>query len=364
MADREEQDTMEQDSAEQRARTSNIAPEPERPPRWPGKRPDPRDDRYRVARPGYRRSRAALIAGLLVAVLVGLFLTYTGQLAALLLQPPALTQATPAQTATPFPTATLTPRPTATLTPRPTATPNSVASRNAQMGCAVHLPRPEPVVVYNGKYPYAKQAAPHEVALTFDDGPTPYSTPSILSFLERTHTPATFFVEGNYAQTWPNLIAREWRDGFAIGVHTWDHPDMTLLTPQQMRFQLGGTLKAIHNVIGADACIWFWRPPYGNYNAMVLTEARNAGLTTVMWDVDPQDWSRPGTQVIADRVMAQVHPGAIIILHDGPALREQTAAALPQIVAGLKMRGYTLVTLPKLLADGHYPGVSQPSAHP
>ena len=253
------------------------------------------------------------------------------------------------ETATPTPAA-------ATPTAASPVTPNLTALHNAQDGCALGAPDPLGVV-FTGTNAAAAQPVPNEVALTFDDGPTPYSTPPILTVLEQTHTPATFFVEGQYITQWPYLVQREWNDGFAIGVHTWDHPLMTRQTPAQMQHQIGDTISALHAALGAQTCVWLWRPPYGDYNGAVVQMAQSYGLSTIMWDVDPQDWSRPGTEQIVARVLAQVHPGAIILMHAGPALREQTADALPAILAGLKARGLTPVTLPKLLADGHYPGV-------
>lgn len=234
--------------------------------------------------------------------------------------------------------------------------------RNAHMGCAVGAPPPMANVVGTALN-YANPSAPvNEVALTFDDGPTPYSTPAILDFLEQSHTPATFFDEGSYISIWPYLVQREWKDGFAIGLHSWDHPQMTHLSLEQRQFQFGATVNAFHNALGSDACVWFWRPPYGDYNGTVVQEAQGYGLTTVMWDVDPSDWSRPGVNSIANRVLSAVHPGAIVLMHDGPALRDQTANALPLIVAGLQQRGLTPVTLPRLLADSHYAGVHTISA--
>lgn len=85
-------------------------------------------------------------------------------------------------------------------------------------------------------------------------------------------------------------------------------------------------------------------------NDAVVTLARSLGLSTVAWDVDPQDWSNPGVRTIVNRVLSAVHPGAIILMHDGYQDRAQTAQALPLIIKGLKRRGYTPVTLPVLLA--------------
>jgi peptidoglycan/xylan/chitin deacetylase (PgdA/CDA1 family) len=181
-----------------------------------------------------------------------------------------------------------------------------------------------------------------------------------LTALEQAHTPATFFVEGQYARQWPDLVRREWNDGFAIGMHTWDHPMMTLLTPEQRRFQFSATLQALHQALGPRACLWFWRPPYGAWDGAVVAMARSYGLTTIMWDDDTRDWTRPGSAAIAATALAEAHPGAIILMHDGPALREETAAALPRIVAGLRARGLRPVTLPQLLADAHLSGMANP----
>jgi peptidoglycan/xylan/chitin deacetylase (PgdA/CDA1 family) len=297
--------------------------------------------------------RAAILAAIAAVLLIaGIALSGLGierwGLIGFVEQPassPAATQAS---------TATLPPAPTDT----PSPTPNPNLGRNAAMGCAQGVPVPTASVLFGARDYQTGGAAPREVALTFDDGPTPYTTPPILDELERTHTPATFFVLGLYTHIWPYLVQREWSDGFAIGVHSWDHPYMTFLADGQMPHQFGDTLAAIHSAIGLDTCIWFWRPPYGAYNAHVVGIAQRYRLSTVMWNADPSDWARPGPQVIANRALAQARPGSIVVMHDGPAHREQTLAALPLILDGLRARGLTPVTLPRLLADSHYPGVS------
>jgi peptidoglycan/xylan/chitin deacetylase (PgdA/CDA1 family) len=230
-------------------------------------------------------------------------------------------------------------------------------ARNAAMGCSSGAPPAQYAPIYTSKSFQPGAPPPNEVALTFDDGPTPYTTPPILDYLEQNHVPATFFVEGSYARIWPYLVQREWNSGFAIGMHSWDHPVLTILPDSQMPHQFGESLDAIHAAIGKDACIWFWRPPYGSYNPRILGIAQSYGLTTVMWDSDSVDYSRPGPERIAATVLSQARPGGVILMHDGPARREQTLAALPLILAGLKARGLRPVTLPQLLADSNYPGV-------
>jgi peptidoglycan-N-acetylglucosamine deacetylase len=262
-----------------------------------------------------------------------------------------------------------------TATPLPTSTPGLVGegagggatgfptftgSPSSARGCpGGQAPKPVSWDVHSAAGYGAKVR--NTVALTFDDGPTPFSSPPIISYLEKTHTPATFFVLGQYAKAYPWLIQREAADGFTIGIHTWSHPDMRLLTPPQRAWQFAATIQQLHADLGATSCLWLWRPPYGSDDSAIIKQAGAFGLTTIIWNVDPQDWSRPGTMVIVDRVLSQVRPGSIILMHDGPAAREQTAAALPYILAGLRKRHLTPVSLPQLLL-GYQPAASTVTA--
>jgi peptidoglycan-N-acetylglucosamine deacetylase len=227
-------------------------------------------------------------------------------------------------------TTTSRPAPTATILP-------------FQSGCGPNV-SPASSVIWTS-------SAQHEVALTFDDGPTADDTAAILGTLEQTHTPATFFLVGANVQQHPDLVSREVHDRFTLGIHTWDHPDMTKLSPQQGEWELAATAQAIHNALGADYCLRYWRPPFGAYNDAVVSLARSLGLSTVTWDIDPRDWSQPGVNTIVNRILSAVHSGAIILLHDGENSRWQTAQALPLILKGLRRRGYVPVTLSQLLAD-------------
>lgn len=235
-----------------------------------------------------------------------------------------------------------------------------VAAHNAALGCAPNAPTPLPGVLYGGNYRGSKLPAPKEVAITFDDGPSTASTPTILSILERTHTQATFFVEGQWVTQHPDLLLREWNDGDAIGNHSWDHPMMAHLTKDQLAHQFGDTNDAIHRILGADACLWLYRPPYANYNPLVLQTAQSYGLSTITWDDGSLDWGvpRPSPQDLAHRVLVGLHPGAVILFHDGPNKHPHTEQAVPLVIQELVAHGYLPVTLPRLLADCHYPGVT------
>jgi peptidoglycan-N-acetylglucosamine deacetylase len=260
-------------------------------------------------------------------------------------------------TATLIPTATMAPTMTPTVALTPTPTQNPLVTGGIDLGCGPTPTHPASHVVWVGP------GAFNEVALTFDDGPSPDRTETMLTTLEQTHTPATFFVVGASAHTRPNLIAREAADGFAIGIHTWDHPFMTKLTPAQRAWELASTAQAIHADLGPHYCLRYWRPPFGDYNSQVVAQTQAMGLTTVTWSVDPRDWSDPGVSVIVQRVLSAARPGSIILLHDGYFNRNETAQALPQIIQGLRARGLVPVTLPQLLA-GAPPATLTPTSVP
>jgi peptidoglycan/xylan/chitin deacetylase (PgdA/CDA1 family) len=111
--------------------------------------------------------------------------------------------------------------------------------------------------------------------------------------------------------------------------------------------QLASTLRAIRALSGYTPCVF--RPPYGDYDAEVVRVARALGLAMVLWNVDPADYTLPGTAAIEQRVLAQVQPGAIVLSHDGGGPRGQTLAAYPAIIRALRTRGYRFVTVPQLL---------------
>jgi len=184
-----------------------------------------------------------------------------------------------------------------------------------------------------------------EVALSFDDGPSPF-TARFVDMLRANNAVATFFMIGEqlgpgYRQT----LLSELRDGDALGDHTWSHPD--LVRAGGVRSQLQRTLQAIQRLSGYTPCVF--RPPYGDYNASVLASARSLGLATITWDVDPSDYTLPGVAAIEQRVLAQVRPGSIVLSHDGGGPRGQTLAAYPYIIRALRARGYRFVTVPQLL---------------
>ena len=187
-----------------------------------------------------------------------------------------------------------------------------------------------------------------EVALTFDDGPGPY-TPAILDTLIRHHVPATFFPVGFMIDDFPDSIRREIANGFAIGDHTENHPRLTTLSPESQEAELFDQAET-HVRHGAPFPRLF-RPPYGAYDATTLEALRRHRMLMILWTVETGDYERPGDAAIVQHVLAGVHPGAIVLLHDGGGDRSETVAALPEIIRALRARKYRLVTVPQLLLD-------------
>jgi peptidoglycan-N-acetylglucosamine deacetylase len=185
-----------------------------------------------------------------------------------------------------------------------------------------------------------------EIALTFDDGPSPY-TRAILRVLRRAGVRATFFPVGYSLDRWPRSLAAEARAGHVVGDHTLDHAALAPLPFRGQLREIRGEARRLRR--HGLPRVRLVRPPYGSYDKGTLTIARRLGLLVVMWSVDSEDYTRPGRARIVRNVMAGAKPGAIVLMHDGGGPREQTVAALPTIIRRLRGRGFRLVTVPELL---------------
>jgi peptidoglycan/xylan/chitin deacetylase (PgdA/CDA1 family) len=195
-------------------------------------------------------------------------------------------------------------------------------------------------------------SAKREIALTFDDGPGPY-TPGVLAALRREHAPATFFEVGFMLEYFHASTSATVAAGFPIGDHTQLHQNMAALSAADQRNQLLDQ-AASTSQYGAPFPRLF-RPPYGVYTASTLRLLRKYGMLMVMWTVDSQDYLRPGVPAIVHNVVSGARPGAIVLMHDAGGDRTQTVAALPKIIRDLRARGYRLVTVPRLLLDNPPP---------
>jgi peptidoglycan-N-acetylglucosamine deacetylase len=210
--------------------------------------------------------------------------------------------------------------------------------------------------------PFVKEGGDRgrDVALTFDDGPGPY-TPGVLSVLEHFHVHATFFEIGEMLRYFSTSTERELRDGDVIGDHTETHPEMATLSARAQHEELFEQILHIE-LVGGPRPVLF-RPPYGSYDATTMRELHALHLLMVLWSADTGDYLQPGVSVIVQRALSGAHPGAIILMHDAGGTRTQTIAALPAIIRDLRARGFHLVTVPELLRDDPPPpGQTLPSS--
>jgi peptidoglycan/xylan/chitin deacetylase (PgdA/CDA1 family) len=201
-------------------------------------------------------------------------------------------------------------------------------------------------------------AAGREIALTFDDGPSG-STPEVLDVLDAHGARGTFFVVGRWVEQLPRVVRAIAERGHEVGNHTWTHFDASAVPDEELwRDELRRTSETISATAGRAPVLF--RPPYGHEPEHFATVAAECGLgTTVLWSVDPKDWeSNEDGGLIEARVLAEAHPGAIVLHHDGDVRDDLnrgspqagTIRALPRILGQLADDGYRFVTVSELLA--------------
>ena len=219
------------------------------------------------------------------------------------------------------------------------------------------LPSPYRVAQYG--------ASAKQIAITFDDGPDPEWTPKILDVLRKENVKATFFVIGLEAQKFSSLTQRIYGEGHEIGNHTFTHPDISVISPQLMKLELNLTERLFASSLGTKTILF--RAPYSvdqepdtadQVKPLELTQS--LGYITVGDRIDPNDW-RTNPSRSAEEITAEVlrhlppcgpNPGAcgnILLLHDGGGDRHATVEALPEIIAGIRARGFELVPVSQLL---------------
>ena len=203
--------------------------------------------------------------------------------------------------------------------------------------------------------------APHKIAITFDDGPDPKWTPKILDILKQKKAPATFFVIGENANRFPQILKREYNDGDEIGNHTYTHQHFDENSPQGLiRVELNVTERLIESTLGVKTLLF--RPPYGIDHqpetadeVSMLPVPQDMGYMLVGARIDPHDWGEPGgiappqAATIVKNVLDDADKGHIIMLHDGGGDRSHTVEALPRIIDSLRSAGYQLVPVSELV---------------
>lgn len=200
--------------------------------------------------------------------------------------------------------------------------------RGGGMGCLDDL--------YRIANPMDLSIPPAVVYLTFDDGPHPTYTPRILDILSWYGARATFFVTGESAMLYPDLIQRIVSEGHTLANHTWDHVALDTLSDEEFEETVLRTQQALGE--HATPCI---RPPYYRADDETYERADQLGLRVIMGNVRPRDWARPGALTIADRIVGGAAPNAVVVLHDGGGDRSQTVEGLELALAHLQTRNYS-----------------------
>jgi peptidoglycan-N-acetylglucosamine deacetylase len=191
-----------------------------------------------------------------------------------------------------------------------------------------------------------------QLALTFDDGPNEPYTRQMMEVLDRHEVKATFFLIGRFVQQRPEIARALVEAGHAVGIHTWDHPNLIFSSTAEVRRQLMETKQAILDATGIDAKLF--RPPFGGRRPASLRVARACGLQTVMWNVTCYDWKAESADEIVKHAERQIHGGNVILLHDGEyhrigVDRSRSVAASDRILARYKGEGYEFVTIPQMM---------------
>jgi peptidoglycan/xylan/chitin deacetylase (PgdA/CDA1 family) len=183
------------------------------------------------------------------------------------------------------------------------------------------------------------------LAMTFDDGPHPRHTPRLLDMLKQRNIKATFFVVGQCAREYPDIIRRIVAEGHEIGNHTYDHHSLTSMSDTQVRDELRRTDEAVFAASGYR--MHLMRPPYGACN-LRLNQMwfQEFNYPTILWSVDPFDWKKPGVAAVTSRIVNSAHKGSIILAHD---IHESTVAAMPSTLDQLLAKGYRFLTVSQLL---------------
>ncbi len=182
------------------------------------------------------------------------------------------------------------------------------------------------------------------LALTFDDGPHASLTPKLLDMLKKKNAHCTFFIVGQNAAEYPDIVKRAAAEGHEIANHSWSHPSLSKLSVSGIESQLDRTDAVIEKTIGRGTKLV--RPPYGATNATVRKIIAERGEAIILWSVDPLDWKYRNADRVAAKLIEGAAPGAILLAHD---IHPTTVAAVPEVLAKLTAEGYQFVTVSELL---------------
>ncbi len=190
-----------------------------------------------------------------------------------------------------------------------------------------------------------------KIALTFDDGPHPRKTPKILDILDKFGVKATFFIIGENAEYYPEIVAEEAARGHELANHSYSHAKLSVLTEAEIRAEIERADAAIKKASGITPRLF--RPPEGAYSANIVKTANELGKNTIIWTVDTLDWAKSPRDTIVENVKTSVTSGSIILFHDFTNKDTHTAEAHEILIPYLQEQGYEFVTVSELLAENN-----------
>lgn len=191
--------------------------------------------------------------------------------------------------------------------------------------------------------PEQDEGETRKIALTFDDGPHPYYTEQLLDGLKERNVCATFFVTGEHAELYPDIIERMEREGHLIGNHTYSHMQLKSGSLEAFKEELVKTNEIISGITGEE--VLFVRPPYGTWEKSLEAELN---MFPVLWTIDPLDWCSNNADGITRKVLSKAKENSIILMHDS---YPSTVTAALRVVDELQEQGYEFVTVDEILFD-------------
>ncbi len=196
----------------------------------------------------------------------------------------------------------------------------------------------------------ANRDAGKYVALTFDDGPHPSYTADILDILKENDAKGTFFVIGKNAESYPELVRREYDDGHEIGNHTYSHPNMNKISVNEVIGEITRTQDIIESITGEAPTLF--RSPGGVFSDELICKIEELDCKPILWSwrQDTKDWSRPTVEYVVSTVLDNLQDGDIILFHDYNQKGSPTPEALKIILPKLKKLGYQTVTVSELIS--------------
>lgn len=196
---------------------------------------------------------------------------------------------------------------------------------------------------------YRVQAGKKQVAISFDAAWGDEQTEQLLDILDDCNAKATFFLVGDWVKKYPDDVKEIHKRGHDIGNHSDTHPHMPQLGLSEQSKEVKSCNDKIRAITGTTPTLF--RPPYGDYDNNLVSCVKGLGMYCVQWDVDSLDWKDPAPEKLTENVLSKIKDGSIVLMHNGA---KNTPAALPNIIKGIRDKGYEIVLIKDLIPEGEY----------